>query len=203
MKRILFASGAIALLFSSACAPAAPTFDAAQIQASAVAAASTMVAMTQAAIPTATEVPPTPVPSPTSLPTLGPLPTLSSDIPTVAPTQNTADSCNHLLDLKAVTGKRAKLLIKNNTKGSVTLTMGYSKKDVFGQCGYMSFIIPATSSITESVPQTGNGPCYWVYAWVNDPKQARTLAPSSMYCMNNPDKWTMNITYTNITVTPP
>ncbi len=204
MKRMLFAGGVIVLLFSSACAPATPTIDPAQIQASAVAAANTMVAQTQAAIPTATEVPPTPLPSPTSLPTFAPLPTLPSDLPTVAPTQSTADDCNHLLDIGATTHDMAKLLIKNNTNGPVTLTIGKSKKDAFGQCGYMSWSnIPKKSSITVSVPQTGAAPCYWFFAWVNDPAHARQLSPNSLYCMNNPDKWTMNITYDNITLTPP
>src|SRR5512140_986942 len=85
MKRVLFTSMVLALLLS-ACAPATPTTDPAQIQASAVAAANTMVALTQAAVPTETPVPPTALPSPTPLPspTLLALPTLAL---TTLPTQ--------------------------------------------------------------------------------------------------------------------
>ena len=204
MKRILSTCAGALLFLSAACAPAAPTADPAQIQASAVAAASTMIAMTQAAIPTATEVPPTPPPSPTLLPppTLE-IPTLAFSVPTAAPTQSTGDDCNHLLDLSAVSNRRAKLLINNNTKGPATLTMGWSKKDPFGQCGYMSWSnIGRNSSITVSIPQTGQGPCYWAYAWINDPKHQSTVSGGG-YCMNNPDKWTLDIGYDNFKLTPP
>jgi len=193
------------VLLAAACSPAAPTADPAQIQASAVAAANTMVAMTQAAIPTATEVPPTEVPSPTPLPspTVAALPTLAFEAPTAAPTQSSADDCNHLLDLNSVGNARAKLLINNNTKGPVTLTMGWSTKNAFGQCGYLSWSnIGRNSSITAYVPQTGGGPCYWAYAWINDPKQQTTVSGGG-YCMNNPDKWTLDIGYENFRLTPP
>ena len=195
-----------ALIFlSAACAPATPTADPAQIQASAVAAASTMIAMTQAAIPTPTEVPPTPLPSPTPLapPTPLELPTLAFSVPTAAPTQSSGDDCNHLLDLNAVGNARAKLLINNNTKGPVTLTMGWSSKNAFGQCGYLSWSnIGRNSSITVSLPQTGTGPCYWAYAWVNDPKHQSTISQGG-FCMNNPDKWTFDVGYDTIKLTPP
>ena len=49
-RRLLPAIAAVLLIVSAACAPAEPTVDPAQIQASAVAAASTMVAMTQQAL---------------------------------------------------------------------------------------------------------------------------------------------------------
>jgi hypothetical protein len=205
MRRILPACAMLLVLLGSACSAATPTVDPAQIQASAVAAASTMVAMTQASIPTATEVPPTEVPSPTPLPlpTIVELPTLAFEAPTAAPTQSSADDCNHLLDLNAVGNARAKLLINNNTKGPVTLTMGWSTKNAFGECGYLSWSnIPRNSSITVSVPQTGSGPCYWAYAWINDSKQQTTVSGGG-YCMNNTDKWTFDIGYENFKLTPP
>ncbi len=170
-----------------------------------MAAANTMVAMTQEAIPTATEVPPTPEASPTPLPSPTPfeLPTLAFEAPTVPPTQSTGDDCNHLLDLNAVGNARAKVLIRNNTKGPVTLTLGLGSKNAFGECGYMSWAnIGKASSIVVSVPQTGAGPCYWAYAWINDPKQQRTLSDSG-FCMNNPDKWTFDIGYDTFKLTPP
>jgi hypothetical protein len=204
MNRVLLTAAVSLVLSAAACAPAPPTVDPAQIQASAVAAANTMIAMTQAAIPAPTEVPPTPLPSPTPLPTLAALPTLPLSVPTLAPTQSTTDSCRQPFDLSATGNARAKLMIKNNTKGPVTLTLGMSTKNAFGQCGYMSWSnIPKMGSITVYVPQTGQGPCYWAYAWINDPKQQRNLSPTTAFCMNNSDKWTMNVTYDNITLTPP
>ena len=203
MRRILPVCGMLLVLLGSACSAATPTADPAQIQASAVAAASTMVAMTQEAIPTATEVPPTEVPSPTPLapPTIAELPTLAFEAPTAAPTQSSADDCNHLLDMDAVGNARAKLLINNNTKGPVTLTIGWSTKNAFGQCGYLSWSnIGKNSSITVSVPQSG--PCYWAYAWINDPKHQSTISQGG-FCMNNPDKWVFDIGYDNIKLTPP
>src|SRR5512144_75151 len=104
MKRVLLGTAVILVLVGGACAPAAPTVDPAQVQASAMAAASTMIAMTQAAIPTATPVPPTPIPSPTPLPspTLAALPSIGA--PTIEPTKS-ADSCNQLLDVAASGGR--------------------------------------------------------------------------------------------------
>ena len=203
MRRTLAACGMLLVMFGSACSAATPTADPAQVQASAVAAASTMVAMTEEAMPTATEVPPTEAASPTPLPSPTPfeLPTLAFAAPTAAPTQSSADDCNHLLDLSEAGNARAKLKINNNAKGPVTLTIGWSTKNAFGQCGYLSWSnISRNSSITVSVPQSG--PCYWAYAWINDPKQNRNISGSG-FCMNNPDKWVLDIDYNGFKLTPP
>ncbi len=206
MRTLLFLLAVAALTLSAACAPAVPTVDPAQIQASAVAAASTMIAMTQQAIPTQTPVPPTPEASPTPLPspTVATLPTFPViAAPTDVPTASTGDNCNHLLDLNSVGNKRAGLLIVNQTKGTVTLTIGLGSKNAFGECGYLSWSgLDKNSSTMVSVPQTGSGPCYWAYAWVNDPKKQTTVSGGG-YCMNNPDKWTMTIDYDTIHLTPP
>ncbi len=209
LPKRMFLAPAVLALFLSGCAPATPTVDPAQIQASAVAAASTMVALTQAAVPTPTQEPPTLLPSPTELPspTLLALPTLdTSGFPTAAPAPTTAassgsttDDCNHLFDVGASGNKTAGVLIQNTTKGPVTFTMGLSTKNAFGQCGYLSWSnIPKGGSVSVRVPQTGAGPCYWVYAWVNDPKQPRTLNPGISACLNNPDKWTFVVGYDTI-----
>ncbi len=199
MKRTFFGGAVAFLLLGTACAPAVPTVDAAMVQASAMAAASTMIAMTQAAIPTATE---TPVPSPTALPspTFPPLPTLPP--PTIAPTKD-ADSCNQLLDVGASGGKKATLKIINLTKGSVTVTIGLSTKNAFGQCGYLSWVIGAKDSTIVNPPQTGPGPCYWIYAWVNDPKHPSVPGGAPPLCMNTTDKFELAIDYDTMKVTPP
>lgn len=199
MKRLEFSAAGLILMATAACAPAVPTVDAAQVQASAMAAASTMIAMTQAAIPTATEVPPTPMPSPTPFPTIAPLPTILP--PTIEPTKS-ADSCNQLLDVGA-SGPKANLKVINNTKGSATLTIGLASKNLFGQCGYLSWVIPAKNSIMVNPPQTGAGPCYWSYAWVNDPKNPSVPGGAPPLCMNSTDKYELAIDYDVLRITPP
>ncbi len=204
MKRILFVAATLALLLS-ACGPqATPTIDPVQVQASAIAAANTMVAMTMAAIPTATPIPPTPVPSPTleSPPTPISLPTLAvQPSPTVAPTSGGADTCNHLLDVKS-SGPSTTLNLRNKTNGPVTISIGLSTKNVFGQCGYLSWQVGIRDSISVTVPQTGPGPCYWAYAWINDPKKPSN-ASGGGYCMNTAATWQLDINYDTFVLTPP
>lgn len=203
MTRILFVTMVLALTLS-ACAPAAPTIDASQIQASAMAAASTMIALTVAAVPTNTPVPPTPLPSPTPLP----LPTLAAQptLPSLAsPTTASTGSCNQLLDVAAA-GPKANIVIKNDSKAPITFSMGFNKKNTFGQCGYMSWAIGKAQSITVSMPQirTNLGDaCYWVYAWINDPKKPTQFGSNAVYCIDNGLKWTFDVTPTKITLTPP
>lgn len=208
MNRTVFIVAASALLLSACGAPATPTIDAAQVQASAVAAASTMVAATQAAMPTNTPVPPTPVPSPTPLPgpTQGTAPTLAIlASPTTASSSSSGkQDCNHLLDVGAA-GASTTLLIRNNTKGAVTFSMGLGSPNSYGQCGYLGWSIPKANSISVTVAQnrTNQGdPCYWVYAFVNDPKHQTTVSDGG-YCLNNPDKWTIDIGYDKMKLTPP
>ena len=205
MQRILFATILFALLLS-ACAPAAPTVDPAQIQASAMAAASTMISLTQAALPTATEVHPTPILSPTPLPppTLAPLPTLNALASPTARSGNSGD-CNGLLDVGA-SGPTATVVIQNDTKGPIIFSMGISTKNTFGQCGYMSWGgIAKGNSITVSVPQirTNLGDsCYWTYAWINDPKKPGTVSAGG-FCIDNAQKWKFDVGYDKIRLTPP
>ncbi|MGE5073824.1 MAG: hypothetical protein ACM3MF_10380, partial [Anaerolineae bacterium] len=121
MYRILFTAAALVVLLS-ACGPrATPTIDAAQVQATAMAAAATMVAATQAAMPTKTPVPPTPSPTLLPSPTAGLLPTIAV-LPSATSASSSAD-CNHPLDTGA-SGASAPVLIRNNTKGPVSFSMG-------------------------------------------------------------------------------
>ena len=205
MQRILFATALFAVLLSG-CAPAAPTVDPAQIQASAVAAAGTMIAQTQAAIPTATAVPPTAIPSatPLPLPTLASLPTLQV-LPSPTTATGGSNDCNHLLDVAAA-GPKATVVVKNDAKAPITFNMGISRKNTFGECGFLSWAIPKASSISVSVPQirTNLGDsCYWIYVWINNPKEPKTLSPNLTPCIDNAAKWTFDVTPTNVKLTPP
>jgi hypothetical protein len=167
MRTLLIVAVGLAVA-SAACAPAEPTVDAADIQASAVAAASTLVAMTEQAIPTATEMPPTPLPRPTPLPspTLALLPTLPAGAPTAAPPPTTSDDeCN--APLPATTdGPLATVRISNTTNGDVVLSL-YLHKNAFGECGYRGFNISPHGSQSATVPQG----CYFAGAFINNPKQ--------------------------------
>ncbi len=182
MTRLLIATLGLALL-TAACAPAVPTADPAQIQASAVAAANTMVALTQAAIPTPTPIPPTPLPSPTALPspTLVELPTLPvGSVPTVAlaaPTSST-DECTAPLSPDAE-GPVASVRIANNTDGDVVLSL-YLYKTIFGECGYRGFnISPHGSTTVSDLPQG----CYFGGAFVNTAKKQTKAFGSG--CINS------------------
>jgi hypothetical protein len=202
-KRTWIVCAALALVLAAACSPAAPTADPAQIQASAVAAASTMIAMTQAAIPTATEIPPTEPPTPTPLPSPTPLelPTLAFTAPTVAPTAASGDDCNHLFDLGETGNARSPVKVNNNNKGTANLSLGMFQKNAFGQCGYLAFQIKGKDSAIISMPQTGTGPCWYGYAWVNGSNPS--TAEGGPFCWNNPDKWTLDIYENTIKLTPP
>jgi hypothetical protein len=171
MSKLWIALAGLALLTAAACAPAEPTADPAQIEASAVAAANTMVAMTQAAVPTPTPIPPTPLPSPTALPspTLVALPTLPvGAAPTMvvaAPTSST-DVCNSPLPADAE-GPQATIRISNETNGDVVLSL-YLHKTTFGECGYRGFnISPHGSTTVSGLPQG----CYFAGAFVNTAKK--------------------------------
>ncbi len=208
MRRLLLVVAVPALLLA-ACAPAAaPAIDPAQVQASAAAAAAIMIAKTKAAMPTITPVPPTPLPSDTPLPSSTPLalPTLQGLATSTASSGSgtSTGDCNQLLDVGA-SGPQAPLMIRNDTKGPVTFSMGLGAKNSFGQCGYMGWAVPKLGSITVSVPitYTNQGdPCYWAFAFINDPKR-QTNVSGGGYCINNNDKWTFDVSYDRIKLTPP
>jgi hypothetical protein len=164
MKHSIFAAALLTLLVS-ACAPqAVPTIDPAQIQASAVAAASTMIAQTQAAIP------PTPIPTdtpqatPTALdtPTAFTLPT--SALATAAPTTASGSgNCVHPLDMGEA-GPKHDTVIKNQTNGTINLSLNLYTPNAFGQCGAISYAsLTKNNSIQVGLP-SGN---WYAYAWGN------------------------------------
>jgi type II secretory pathway pseudopilin PulG len=179
----------------SACAPAVPTIDPAQVQASALAAAGTMIASTQAALPTATPVPPTPLPSPTAQPSptlmqLTTLPSLSGSLsPTVQPSSGNAgaDPCKGPLSSHPG-GPLTTIKISNGTRAPVTVSIGLTAKTAFGDCGYRSYALGPSDSVYLTDLPFG---CYWAFAFVNDPKKPSQASGAGAMCPNNDDKWTM------------
>ncbi|HEX8991592.1 MAG TPA: hypothetical protein VF784_07915 [Anaerolineales bacterium] len=204
MRRILFVLAVLSSLLS-ACAPASPTIDVAQVQASAMAAASTMIAMTVAAFPPATPIPPTPPPSPTPLP-LPTLPPVSTLPPAAQPTKApSGGNCKGIFDV-AASGPKAPILINNTTKGPVTFGMLLTTRNTFGQCGYIvAPPIPKGQSVGISVPlvHTSMGDsCYWAYAIVNDPQKPANPT-GGPWCIDSQLKWTVNVSYDKIVLVTP
>ena len=196
---------AMASFILSACgAKAVPTTDPAQMQASAIAIVNTFVAMTQAAI-TPTSVPTnTPLPSPTSLPSLtpSPLPTLGTELPAGAPT---TDPCNRPMSegpaAASDAGKvrAANILIVNDTRATITFSL-YLVKNVYGQCGYTSYVLTRGDSLllTNIMPLG----CYYGNAYIDDPKKP-TRVSSGPDCITGNDKTTFTVTMDRLKVTGP
>jgi hypothetical protein len=205
MKHAALAAILTALLLS-ACGRAVPTVDPALVQASAAAAAGTIIALTQQARPTKTLIPPPPSPSPTEAPSPTPF-LLDTPAPADTPTTSSGtDNCNHLLDASA--GPNTRVLIRNETDGKVTFSMGLSAKNSYGQCGYMGWsnIQRQGTLLVGPVPlvRTNQGdPCYWAAAWINDPKRQTHVSYPGAACINNTDKWTFIVRYDTIRLIAP
>jgi hypothetical protein len=191
----LFKTFAIASLLAtmiSACGaqPAAPTISAEEVQATAISAASTMVAQTQAAIPTATPLPPTATftftPVFTDTPVASPTAAIS---PTPAPptTDPNADPCATRV-LSAPQGRETIIRIVNTTRQPVTVSMYLNETASHGECGYRTYNLSRNNDVVITDLVQG---CYNLWAWSTsgDPFNS-----SGYGCINNPDKWTFEIT---------
>jgi hypothetical protein len=196
------------LFLLSACGPEPePTMSAADVQASAVAAAWTMVAETQAAIPTATTIPPTNTPLPTLPPTSTPfaiatpsisvLPTNTLSSQTTTTTGDICQDINHIIP-EGADGPRATIRIVNEHKSPATVSL-YLSKTVFGECGYRSYQVAKNGGdVVLSLPQG----CYSAWAWSNDSKNNFNASGFGL-CANNSDKWTMVIRGERVIMLPP
>ena len=178
--------------------PATPTINAVDVQNTAVAAAFTMVAETQAAIPTSTPLPPTEPPTQTPLPTNTPLPLPTSAVlssPTSAPVSSNnsgGDPCATRV-LSAPEGKETTIRIVNTTSLGVTVSLYLNETAGKGACGYRSFTLAKNNDIVFTDLVQG---CYNLWAWSDN---AKGKFNSSGYgCINNPDKWTFEISESNI-----
>ena len=191
----LFNTLAITVLLAtiiSACGgqPAVPTISADQVQATAISAASTMVAQTQAAIPTITPLPPTATftftPIFTDTPVSSPTPAIS---PTPAPptADPNADPCATRV-LSPTKGRETIIRIVNKTRQPVQVSLYLNETASHGECGYRGFNLARNNDIVYHDLVQG---CYDIWAWStgNDPFQTYGAG-----CINNPDKWTFEIT---------
>jgi hypothetical protein len=204
VKRFMLIIAIVSFILSACGAKAVPTIDSAQMQASAIAMVNTFVAMTQAAI-TPTLIPTnTPLSSPTSLPssTPSPLPALGTELPAGTPG---ADTCNGPLSAnpgnndEGKTSKGTNVLIVNDTKASITVSL-YLAKNIYGQCGYVSYVIARGNSILlANVLPRG---CYYGYANIDDPKKPSQVS-SGPDCLTGSDKTTFTVTTDRLKVTGP
>ncbi len=176
MKKTFLTSILLATLLV-ACGPqGTPTMSPADVQGTAVAAAWTMVAQTEAALPTATPIPPTDTPSPTPLPSDTPAASATSAFATVPPTLNVSgtDNCVHPLNVGEA-GPTHPTLIKNQSGGSMNLSLNLYAINAFGQCGALSYSnVGKNNSFTVQLP-AGN---WFAYAWVTLKGSSREVSGS-------------------------
>ena len=160
----------ITSLFIAACGPQAPaTIDSASVLATANALAATMSAETQAAIPPTPTSTPTPEPSPTPSPSSTPVSTEMS--PT---SESGSGDCLHPLDVGSA-GPTHRTLIKNQTGGTINLSLTLTEPNAFGECGAISYPnLGKNSSVMAELP-AGN---WFAYAWAALPKENFTVVGS-------------------------
>lgn len=193
MKKIIVLIAVFALFVSACGADAEPTVNAAEIAATAEAAAWTMVAQTQAAMPTNTPIPPTNTLEPTPTPT-NPPPQLPTQLPAEKPTSTpNTDRCNQ--PLQAPDGPVTRLRLINETKAQVNLSISLNETP-FGDCGYKGYQLNKGDKVVIEFPIG----CYYFYAWVNGSTPSNA---SGSGCANNTDIWNVNIRPEVIVIKPP
>jgi hypothetical protein len=156
MRYFMFTAGLLALLLGACSSPAAVTDKA---QTSIVASAEAAFTITPSAIPTETPAP---------LPTQTPLPS-----PTVT-AQSTRDNCRHALDTGEA-GQTHSTLIKNETTGTISVSLTLYKMNAYGQCGYIVVSnMSGNSSDTADLPAGS----WSAYAWAKGKGSPRVGAGS-------------------------
>lgn len=207
MKHItFFALILIVALTTTACgAQPVPTVNAADVQHTAEAAAFTMVAQTQEAMPTHTPIPPTETPTNTPVPTDTPaavstVATLgSATVPTTAATISTGatvDPCATRVLSYSPKGEDTIIRIANLTKAPVTVSVYLNETAGAGECGYRSYNLTKYGDVVITDLVQG---CYNLWAWSTDNKIH--VNAGGFGCINNPDKWTFEISENTIKFT--
>lgn len=183
----------IAVLLSACGTQATPTINPVDVQNTAVAGAFTLVAETQAAMPTATPVPPTETATQTQtpLPTNTPL-TSGTTLTPVAVVASTSTAGGDPCLTRSLTwspkGREAKIHIINTTRAAISVSIYLNQTDDHFECGYRLYNIASRGDLFITDLVQG---CYTVWAFNNDPKTPVNAFGSG--CINNPDKWTIEI----------
>lgn len=199
MKRFTISSfvAAMTMIISACGSQAAPTLSAADVQLTAVAAAFTVVAQTQAAVPTATPLPPTETASPTPLPTntSASLPTLEATFTPVAVAATAGgDPCATRVLSWSPKGRATIIRIVNTTKAPVSVSLYLNETQDHNECGYRAYNLAKNNDVVITDLVQG---CYNLWAWSTDPGTSFRVA-SVTSCINNPDKWTFEISENNL-----
>lgn len=198
MKRISTLTTVLLLtVIISACgAPAVPTVNPVDVQNTAVAAAFTMVAQTQAAIPTNTPLPPTDTPTATLAVTDTPLPLPTLDVTLTATgasvssnnSNTNVDPCATRTLGGSPRGRETIIRIANTTNVAVTVSLYLNETAAHGECGYRAYTLSKNNDVVITDLVQG---CYNIWAWSDDPRGK--FNSSGAGCINNPDKWTFEI----------
>ena len=193
MKKILLTLAAFSFLLNACggtpAADAPPELTGEDVQATALAMAWTMAAETMAAMPTSTPIPPTETPTivpPTATMTL--VPTLA--LPTITNTPD-KDRCNQ--PLMSTEGQKTKLVIFNQTKYSVNISLYLAPNNAQNECGYIPVYgapLAKNQDTSLEVPYSG-GYTYYVYAWVSG--DSGFSLSGGPFTINNSDKWEIHI----------
>jgi hypothetical protein len=191
----------VAMIIGACGAEPVPTVNPADIGSTAQAAALTIIAQTQAAVPTNTLPPPTETPTqtPAVTNTVFVLPTQEVALvasPTTAPAGG--DPCATRVIGKPK-GHPTKIRIWNSTNGPAVVSLYLNETEGHGECGYRSYSLSKNGDVVINDLVYG---CYNLWAWSGD--GAKEKFNSSGYgCVNNPDKWTFEITKAVIKFTGP
>lgn len=182
-KKLLLAISILIILIISACGSAEPTITPQDQAATAMAEAWLVITQTQAALPTSTPIPPTFTPEPTftfvpTIPILATIPPAA----TVAsvPTQS---ECNQppSPDLK---GAQVRIEIRNDSQGSVNLSLGMNSPNGQKECVTYSFVLANNNNDTAAKVLAG---CYWGWGWVEGQENSIARSGSQLMCMDNPN----------------
>lgn len=185
-RKFLLAISILIIVTISACGSAEPTLSPQDQASTAIAEAWLVITQTQAALPTATPVPPTNTPEPTLTlppPTIAILPTLPPATVAVVPTQS---ECNQVPPLEPK-GVQVKIEIKNESGGSVNLSLGMNSPNDKKECVTYSFVLGNNNDVTATNVLAG---CYWGWGWVDAPsgkEDSIAKTGSQLHCMTNPN----------------
>jgi hypothetical protein len=190
-----------AMIIGACGAEPVPTVNPVDIGSTAQAAALTIIAETQAAVPTNTLPPPTETPTqtPAVTNTVFVLPTQEVALvasPTAAPAGG--DPCATRV-LGTPKGKPTRIRIWNSTNGPAVVSLYLNETEGHGECGYRSYNLSKNGDVVITDLVYG---CYNLWAWSGD--GAKEKFNSRGYgCINNPDKWTFEVTKAVIKFTGP
>jgi hypothetical protein len=196
----------LSLIMAACGAQPAPTANPADVQGTAMAAAQTIVAETNAAIPTDTPLPPTETASPTvaatntpvSLPTLETAALQATATPAAVSSGGGGAATPYFCDTRILSwspkGRSTVIRIVNTTKVPVQVSLYLNETADHNECGYRGYNLSKNNDVVISDLVQG---CYNIWAWSTEPQTSFQVA-SGTTCINNPDKWTYEITQSNI-----